>query len=189
MGKFIGSSAGPYLREAFGPANCSPQLGLARRLSVARTTVIVAYDRLSSEGFVSSRVGSGTFVSEHAPPPRGGSRKPQSTVRSGPGLFGTRSRCLWPLLAPLNTTFAPVFRTAPFFHMTSGEDCFRDPDRKAHAQPCTVIRTDTRLCARRLRDTSVLPAEWRSLRKMSYRKRHPQGLDVVAEPCFPRATA
>jgi GntR family transcriptional regulator / MocR family aminotransferase len=54
-----------------------PTRELARRLSVARTTVTVAYDRLSGEGFVSSRVGSGTFVSEHAPP-RSGSRKPQS---------------------------------------------------------------------------------------------------------------
>jgi len=43
------------------------------------------------------------------------------TVRFGPGMFGTRSRCLQPSCAPLNTTFAPVFRTAPFFHMTSGE--------------------------------------------------------------------
>ncbi|HEU4631904.1 MAG TPA: PLP-dependent aminotransferase family protein [Gemmatimonadaceae bacterium] len=39
---------------------------LARRLGVSRTTVTVAYDRLAGEGFVTSRVGAGTFVSHHA---------------------------------------------------------------------------------------------------------------------------
>jgi GntR family transcriptional regulator/MocR family aminotransferase len=42
-----------------------PTRELARRLSVARMTVSVAYDRLAGEGFVSSRVGSGTFIAEH----------------------------------------------------------------------------------------------------------------------------
>jgi GntR family transcriptional regulator/MocR family aminotransferase len=37
---------------------------LARGLGVSRTTATVAYDRLTGEGFVTSRVGSGTFVSE-----------------------------------------------------------------------------------------------------------------------------
>lgn len=39
---------------------------LARQLAVARTTVTVAYDRLSGEGFIRSRVGAGTFVSDQA---------------------------------------------------------------------------------------------------------------------------
>src|SRR5262249_43940939 len=39
-----------------------PTRELARRLSVSRGTVAVAYDRLSGEGFVTSRVGAGTFV-------------------------------------------------------------------------------------------------------------------------------
>jgi GntR family transcriptional regulator/MocR family aminotransferase len=39
---------------------------LARSLSVSRTTVTAAYDRLAGEGFVSSRVGAATFVSENA---------------------------------------------------------------------------------------------------------------------------
>lgn len=46
---------------------------LARSLSVSRTTVTVAYDRLAGEGFVTGRVGAGTFVSAHvgpAPKPR-----------------------------------------------------------------------------------------------------------------------
>jgi GntR family transcriptional regulator / MocR family aminotransferase len=43
-----------------------PTRHLARRLSVSRMTVTVAYDRLVGEGFVTARVGAGTFVSEHA---------------------------------------------------------------------------------------------------------------------------
>ena len=39
---------------------------LASRLSVSRGTVATAYDRLSGEGFVTSHVGAGTFVSEWA---------------------------------------------------------------------------------------------------------------------------
>jgi GntR family transcriptional regulator/MocR family aminotransferase len=45
-----------------------PTRELAQRLSVARTTVTVAYDRLSGEGFVVSRVGAGTFVARRAAP-------------------------------------------------------------------------------------------------------------------------
>ena len=55
-----------------------PTRELAERLGVARNTVTVAYDRLASEGFVTSRVGSGTFVSAHftiaGPPARDGGR-------------------------------------------------------------------------------------------------------------------
>jgi GntR family transcriptional regulator/MocR family aminotransferase len=39
-----------------------PSRELARRLSVSRTTVTVAYDRLAGEGYVESRVGAGTFI-------------------------------------------------------------------------------------------------------------------------------
>ena len=48
-----------------------PSRELARRLSVARTTVTVAYDRLAGEGFLSSRVGAGTFVNEQLAPTSG----------------------------------------------------------------------------------------------------------------------
>lgn len=37
---------------------------LAAQLSVSRTTVVVAYDRLIGEGFIGARVGAGTFVSD-----------------------------------------------------------------------------------------------------------------------------
>ena len=43
---------------------------MAARLAVSRTTVTVAYDRLAGEGFLSSRVGAGTFVSDDVPSDR-----------------------------------------------------------------------------------------------------------------------
>jgi len=44
---------------------------LAKSLRVSRTTVTVAYDRLAGEGLLSSRIGAGTYVSDHFPtPPR-----------------------------------------------------------------------------------------------------------------------
>jgi GntR family transcriptional regulator/MocR family aminotransferase len=47
------------------PGDCLPaSRDLARSLRVSRTTVTVAYDRLAGEGFVLSRVGSGTYVSK-----------------------------------------------------------------------------------------------------------------------------
>src|SRR5438874_10180969 len=42
-----------------------PSRELATRLSVSRSTVAVAYDRLIGEGFATARHGSGTFVSRH----------------------------------------------------------------------------------------------------------------------------
>jgi len=39
---------------------------LARSLAVSRMTVTVSYERLAGEGFVTSRVGAGTVVSQHA---------------------------------------------------------------------------------------------------------------------------
>jgi GntR family transcriptional regulator / MocR family aminotransferase len=60
-----------------------PTRELAWRLSVSRTTVEVAYDRLTGEGFVSARRGAGTFVSEAVagspgqPGPAGGVLRPR----------------------------------------------------------------------------------------------------------------
>lgn len=75
-----------------------PTRELAQRLSVARMTVTVAYDRLAGEGFVSSRVGSGTFVTEHVSPHRRESR--------GRTLDGAlRPRPVWNSI-PLSRAFA-----------------------------------------------------------------------------------
>lgn len=43
-----------------------PTRELAASLKVSRNTVAVAYDRLGAEGFTTSKVGSGTFVTTHA---------------------------------------------------------------------------------------------------------------------------
>jgi GntR family transcriptional regulator/MocR family aminotransferase len=47
------------------PGDCLPaSRDLARSLQVSRTTVTLAYDRLASEGFLTSRIGAGTYVSK-----------------------------------------------------------------------------------------------------------------------------
>lgn len=49
-----------------------PSRKLAQRLGVSRTTVVVAYEQLHAEGFLSSRPGAGTYVNEelrHRPSP------------------------------------------------------------------------------------------------------------------------
>lgn len=70
---------------------------LARHLSVSRTTVTVAYERLLGEGFVTARIGAGTFVADHGlaarPVPR----------RHGPSVLQPQS--IWASL-PLSTPFA-----------------------------------------------------------------------------------
>jgi GntR family transcriptional regulator/MocR family aminotransferase len=58
---------------------------LARSLQVSRTTVLVAYERLLAEGFLTSRVGAGTFVGEGFRP-----RSP-----SGPTDSPLRPRAVW----------------------------------------------------------------------------------------------
>lgn len=46
-----------------------PTRNLARSLMISRTTVSIAYERLAADGFVTARVGAGTFASEHAAGP------------------------------------------------------------------------------------------------------------------------
>jgi GntR family transcriptional regulator/MocR family aminotransferase len=58
---------------------------LARRLEVSRTTVLSAYERLRSEGFLSSKAGAGTFVTEGIRP-----RSP-----AGPADSPLRPRAVW----------------------------------------------------------------------------------------------
>jgi GntR family transcriptional regulator/MocR family aminotransferase len=55
---------------------------LARRLSLARNTVTVAYDRLVADGFLVCRAGVGTYVS--ARPHRYGQPRPHTTRTSSP---------------------------------------------------------------------------------------------------------
>ncbi len=63
-----------------------PTRDLARQLDVARNTVNVAYDRLTGEGFLGSRVGAGTFVNAVLPDAR--------SERS-PAVGPLRPRAVW----------------------------------------------------------------------------------------------
>jgi GntR family transcriptional regulator / MocR family aminotransferase len=60
-----------------------PTRELARQLSVSRGTVTLAYEQLADEGYVGTRVGAGTFVSDHIggatgrARPAGGALRPQ----------------------------------------------------------------------------------------------------------------
>ncbi|GGL60853.1 GntR family transcriptional regulator [Streptomyces fumigatiscleroticus] len=71
-----------------------PTRELSRRLAVARNTVGVAYERLVAEGYVDSRVGSGTYVRTTGLPVPGAATADGST---GSGL---RPRALWAGLSP-----------------------------------------------------------------------------------------
>ncbi|TDD82425.1 PLP-dependent aminotransferase family protein [Actinomadura darangshiensis] len=61
-----------------------PTRELARRLAISRNTVGVAYDRLAAEGFLTSRVGAGTFV-----------RETGSAARGAPASSPLRPRKVW----------------------------------------------------------------------------------------------
>ena len=83
-----------------------PTRELARRLGVARTTVTVAYDRLAAEGFLTSRVGAGTFVAEHAGRARDVGRQRTPGVLRGRTVWGSL-----PLLLPFARPAEYDFRT------------------------------------------------------------------------------
>jgi GntR family transcriptional regulator/MocR family aminotransferase len=75
-----------------------PSRELAARLSVSRTTITVAYDRLISEGFATARMGSGTYVSRGL----SGGRDQKQTRGSG-----LRARRIWAAI-PAPTAWAPA---------------------------------------------------------------------------------
>lgn len=84
---------------------------LACDLDVSRTTVTVAYHRLAGEGFVTARVGAGTFVSARAAPP--------ATERGDGGVAGVlEPRSVWdPIFVP-----SPFARPARFDFRTGLPD-------------------------------------------------------------------
>ncbi len=63
-----------------------PTRELARRLAVSRNTVAVAYDRLTADGFLTGRVGAGTYVSGSLPAPK---------PRQAPSARGPRPKAIW----------------------------------------------------------------------------------------------
>jgi GntR family transcriptional regulator / MocR family aminotransferase len=64
-----------------------PTRELARRLDVSRNTVTVAYDRLTADGFLTGRVGAGTFVCAEP--------VTRLRTRKAPGGSGVRPRRVW----------------------------------------------------------------------------------------------
>jgi GntR family transcriptional regulator/MocR family aminotransferase len=84
-----------------------PGRELARTLAVSRATVTVAYERLAAEGFVTSRQGSGTFVSELEAPARD-----ERTRRRSNGTL--RPRAIWEAMSP------PVTIKPAHFDLRSG---------------------------------------------------------------------
>lgn len=57
-----------------------PSRELHRHLHVSRNTVSTAYERLTSEGFLVTRTGSGTYVSDAVPPAAARSRRPTGSA-------------------------------------------------------------------------------------------------------------
>ena len=60
-----------------------PTRGLATDLGISRTTVATAYDRMVAEGYLTARVGAGTFVADAARPVRSPRRGTDLTPRPG----------------------------------------------------------------------------------------------------------
>ncbi len=81
---------------------------LARRLGVSRTTATAAYDRLSAAGFVTTRVGAGTFVTGTAAP---APNAPGAGAAEGP----LRPRAVWETVR-----VSTAFRRAARFDFRSG---------------------------------------------------------------------
>lgn len=76
-----------------------PTRELAKRLEVARNTVAAAYERLTAEGFLIARVGSGTFVGALA----------QKRPRRAPVGGDVRPRPLWESIRPMVTEPAGTY--------------------------------------------------------------------------------
>jgi GntR family transcriptional regulator / MocR family aminotransferase len=78
-----------------------PSRELAGRLDVARNTVAVAYERLTAEGFLTARVGDGTYVSAEAPI--------ATRPRRAPAGNHVRPRRVWQGLPVDSTKPAPAY--------------------------------------------------------------------------------
>ncbi|WP_326569694.1 PLP-dependent aminotransferase family protein [Amycolatopsis rhabdoformis] len=77
-----------------------PTRELAQRLTVSRTTVSAAYERLAAEGFLNARAGAGTFVRSGA--------APRPTVAAAEPEDGVRPRPEWTAVPPAPRSFGPV---------------------------------------------------------------------------------
>jgi GntR family transcriptional regulator/MocR family aminotransferase len=90
-----------------------PSRDLAKRLDVARMTVTVAYDRLSGEGYVTSRMGAGTFVN----PGVTTAIRPANRARIAGSL---KPRPVWGILRSAPAIAQPAFVRPARFDFRSG---------------------------------------------------------------------
>jgi GntR family transcriptional regulator / MocR family aminotransferase len=86
-----------------------PSRELAERLQIARNTVLVAYDQLAGEGFVTGKVGAGTFVSGPLP------GRADDGFRGGSAVGVLRPRAFWDVFEdpPDLSAAAPRFDFRP----------------------------------------------------------------------------
>src|SRR5437763_16666831 len=68
-----------------------PTRELARRLAVSRNTAAVASGRLTADGFLTGRVGAGTYVCAELPAPK---------PRKAAAVRGPRPKAVWRSLPP-----------------------------------------------------------------------------------------
>jgi GntR family transcriptional regulator/MocR family aminotransferase len=109
---------------------------LARGLGVSRTTATVAYDRLAGEGFVTSRVGAGTFVSD----PVARAPKEAAAARARPvGRDALRPRRIWDAIS-IPTTFD---RPAQFDFRSGLPDASLFPHRAWRRVMARALREDS----------------------------------------------
>src|SRR4029453_15512494 len=114
---------------------------LARRLNVSRTTVTVAYDRLTGEGFIPSRVGAGPFVGAHVAGPGGG--------RGGHGRSGKLASPRPCSTSRRDSISAPGSPTPPCSPIRAGGGCWSGSCARRSASAPTATRPGTRGRARR----------------------------------------
>ncbi len=128
---------------------------LARTLSVSRMTVTLAYDRLVAEGFATTRIGAGTFVSEHI------TRSRDRKMWKGQLLL--QPRRLWN-----SFELPPIFDTALFDFRTGLPDASLFPhrtwrrlmNRAMRAQDHAAVLYSHPGCARPLRGMRGSRAAW-----------------------------
>jgi len=106
-----------------------PGRELARALAVSRATVTVAYERLAAEGFVTSRQGSGTFVSELVT-----QIGPEKTGRRSTGAL--QPRPIWEAVPP-----QPTFETVRFDFRTGICDASLFPHRSWRRSVAWALRS------------------------------------------------
>ncbi len=127
---------------------------LADQLGVSRTTVVLAYEQLSAEGFTTGQGGSGTYVSESLRAADG--RTSTSTANFRLSLFGgaaeeAASTVDFPARAigkAIRYDFAYGKSDVEFFRLRPGAVCFSATRARLRSATLTMVRQkEISLCA------------------------------------------